>query len=421
MSPKSKPAEPAIPTTVAAAFAHLAGTAAATTELQIELSEIAAPTGAEGERAEEVAQWLRSTGCAVEIDEVGNVIGQRAGSLGGRALALSAHLDTVFPAGQSVTVARGGSRSPYQEGVTVPADELHGPGIADDAAGLAALIAVAQAMAVSTVATERDVLFVATVGEEGRGDLRGARHFFATHEAESLDGFVTIDHPDPTVIVHRGVGSRRYAVEFFGPGGHAWGHFGRYNPALALAMAAAQLGRSGTLEEGPRATFNVGILDAGRSVNAIPESARMEVDLRSEDEDQIDRLEALLREAVQAGHESELRLRPSADAGVVIEPIGSRPRGATPVESTLVQTAVRALRAEHLTARMTASSTDANAGMAAGVPSIGLSWGGRSDNQHSLAEYFAPEGRERSLAVLLRVVLAMAGVATPGTRGEAPS
>ena len=91
------------------------------------------------------------------------------------------------------------------------------------------------------------------------------------------------------------------------------------------------------------------------------------------------------------------------------------------MESTLVQTAVRALRAEHLTARMTASSTDANAGMAAGVPSIGLSWGGRSDNQHSLAEYFAPEGRERSLAVLLRVVLAMAGVATPGTRGEAPS
>lgn len=173
MSPKSKPAEPAIPTTVAAAFAHLAGTVAATTELQIELSEIAAPTGAEGERAEVVAQWLRSTGCAVEIDEVGNVIGQRAGSLGGRALALSAHLDTVFPAGQSVTVARGGSRSPYQEGVTVPADELHGPGIADDAAGLAALIAVAQAMAVSTVATERDVLFVATVGEEGRGDLRG--------------------------------------------------------------------------------------------------------------------------------------------------------------------------------------------------------------------------------------------------------
>ena len=418
MSPQSKPAEPAIPTTGAAAFAHLAGTAAATTELQIELSEIAAPTGAEGERAEVVAQWLRSTGCAVEIDGVGNVIGRRAGSLGGRALALSAHLDTVFPAGQSVAVARGGSRSPYQEGVTVPADELHGPGIADDAAGLAALIAVAQAMAVSTVPTERDVLFVATVGEEGRGDLRGARHFFRTHEAESLDGFVTIDHPDPAVVVHRGVGSRRYAVEFFGPGGHAWGHFGRYNPALALAVAAAQLGTSGTLE-GPRATFNVGILEAGRSVNAIPESARMEVDLRSEDEDQIDRLEVLLREAVQAGHALELGLRPSADAGVVIEPIGSRPRGATPVESTLVQTAVRALRAEHLTARMTASSTDANAGMAAGVPSIGLSWGGRSDNQHSLAEYFAPEGRERSLAVLLRVVLAMAGVASQGTPGEA--
>ncbi len=404
----SKEQSPAIHPTVAAAFVHLARTADAVTELQIELSDIPAPTGSEGERATAVAHWLQSTGCTVSTDEVGNVIARRRGTEPGPAIALAAHLDTVFPADQTVRVARPGEESPYRPGLIVPKGEFHGPGIADDAAGLAGLIAVAQAMAVSAVQTEHDVLFVATVAEEGLGDLRGARHFFASQDRESLAAFITIDHPDPSVIVHRGVGSRRYAVEFTGPGGHAWGHFGRYNPAVALGDAVARIGAIGALS-GPRATYNVGVVSAGRAVNAIPESARMEIDLRSEDAAQLDRLETLLRDAIAAGHQTEGGRGKADGARVAITSIGDRPAGLTDSNSVLVQTAQRALQAEGLTPRLTTSSTDANAGMAAGIPSICLSWGGHSDNQHSVGEYFAPAGREKSLAVLLRVVLDLAG------------
>ena len=395
---------------VAAAFAHLAATAEAVLELQIELSEISSPTGAESERAGAVARWLQSTGCRVEIDGAGNVVARRPGVEPGPAVALSAHLDTVFPAGQAVAVARPGEKSPYQLGLRVPKGEPHGPGIADNAAGLAALIAVAQALAVSGLRTERDVLFVATVGEEGRGDLRGARHFFREHGLADLSAFVTIDHPDPAVIVHRGVGSVRYSVEFRGPGGHAWGHFGRYNPAVALGTAVAEIGRIET-HEGQRATFNVGIIEAGRSVNAIPESARMEIDLRSEDPDQLTRMAGLMREAVASGHREEQERREANGASVAITEMGRRPAGETPLDSPLVQFARRALETEGFVPRMTTSSTDANAAMAAGVPSICLSWGGRSDNQHSVSEFFSAEGRDRSLAVVLRVLLDLAGTA----------
>lgn len=398
-----------LPPMAAAAFAHLAATAEAVTEVQVELSELAAPTGGESRRAEAVAHWLRTTGCAVSLDAVGNVVATRRGEGAGGAVVLSAHLDTVFSAEQAVTVAREGEADPYRPGQQVPAGELRGPGIADDAAGLAALVAVAQALAVSATPTERDVIFLATVGEEGRGDLRGARHFFAERAAD-VSAFITIDHPDPSVIVHRGVGSRRYAVEFRGPGGHAWGHFGRYNPVLALAEASVRLAESAPLN-GPRTTYNLGVVSAGRAVNAIPESARMEVDLRSEDADQLARLDQAFHEAMAAGHTAELARHPSGGASFEVESIGARPAGETAVDAKLVQVARRALEAEGYQPRLTMSSTDANAGMAAGVPSICLSWGGRSDNQHSLREFFAPAGRERSLAVILRVVLEVAGVA----------
>ncbi len=391
----------------ASALAHFSDNAAAIMELQIELCEIPAPSGEEERRGEVVARWLRTSGCDVRRDDVGNVIGLRKGTGGAGAVALSAHLDSVFPPGQEVTVIRAGEASPYREGARVPAGELQGPGISDDAAGLAALIAVAQVLAVADAETERDILFVATVGEEGRGNLRGARHFFSQPAGAELTAFVTIDHPDPEVIAHRGVGSRRYSIEFRGPGGHAWGHFGRYNPALAMASAAQRIGAITPPAEA-RCTFNVGVMEAGRSVNAIPETARMEVDLRSDENRALDVLEAAMREAVAEGQAEELSRRASETARVVIEPIGDRPAGETPAESALVAAAQRALAAEGFSPRLTASSTDANAAMAAGVAAICVSWGGRSGNQHSLREFFVPAGRERTLAAILRLLVEVA-------------
>ena len=399
----------------AAAFDHLGANADGVTALQIELSEIAAPTGAEGARGEAVGHWLGGTGCEVHTDAVGNVVARRAGSGAGRdegggRIVLSAHLDSVFAAAQPLRVARAGERSPYRNG-TVPEGELHGPGIADDAAGLAAVIAVAQALAAGGVRTKRNVEFVATVGEEGRGDLRGAQHFFGEEGAEAVAAFITIDHPDASGVVHRGVGSRRFAVHFCGPGGHSWGDYGRYNPAHALAAAADRIAMLLVPRE-PKTTVNIGVIEAGQAVNAIPESARMEIDLRSESTQQLDGLEAGLRTAVARAHQEERarsREREGLEGDVAIEEIGRRPAGVTPLEALLVQAALRALEAEGFKPGLAASSTDANAAMAAGVPAIALGWGGRCGDLHSTREYFAPQGRERSLAVVLRLLLELAG------------
>ena len=390
-----------------AALAFFRDSAASITELQIELCEIGAPSGGEQERAQAVERWLRTSGCKTRRDGAGNVIAERPGTHGGPGVALSAHLDSVFLRDQDVTVFRSGQVSPYREGEPVPEGELHAPGIADDAAGLAALIAVAQALSVADVRTRRDLLFVATVGEEGRGDLKGARYFFSRPPGRQLQAFITLDHPDPHVIAHRGVGSRRFEVEFRGPGGHSWGHFGRYNPALAMAAAGERIGAI-TVPRRRRRTYNIGVMEAGPSITAIPQRARMEVDLRSDRDADLNVLEGAFRRAVAEGHAEELARRPSPEAGVTIVPIGERPSGETPKDAPLVLAAQRALRAEGFRPRLMSSSSDANAAMAAGVPAICVSWGGRSGDHHSVREFFAPAERERSLRAILRLVLDVA-------------
>ena len=393
----------------AAAFDHLRANADGVTALQIELSEIAAPTGAEGARGEAVGRWLSGTGCAVQTDAVGNIIARRAGQRSeGECVVLSAHLDSIFDTEQPLQVARAGERSPYRARTVVPKGELHGPGIADDAAGLAAVIAVAQALAAGEVQTSRELQFVATVGEEGRGNLLGAQHFFAEADKGQIGAFITIDHPSANSVVNRGVGSRRFAVEFSGPGGHSWNDFGRYNPAHALAAAADRVAMLMVPTE-PKTTVNIGVMQAGQTVNAIPESARMEIDLRSESTAQLDDLETSVRTAVARAHAEATQRSTEGEAIVAIEEIGHRPAGMTPAETPLVRAAWRALEAEGFDPVLVASSTDANAAMAAGVPAIALGWGGRCGDLHSTREYFAPEGRERSLAAILHLVLELAG------------
>lgn len=382
--------------------------AEAVTRIQIELCEIAAPIGEEAARGDAVARWLRSSGCEVRRDAAGNVIGRRAGRGDGPAVALSAHLDSVFPPGQPVRVARGGEPDPYRDGGPfVPAGRLRAPGIADDAAGLAAMIGVSRAFAQADPVSEHDILFVATVGEEGRGDLKGARHFFRGRRGRALRAFVTLDHPQPGVIVHRGIASRRYLIEFSGPGGHSWGHAGRYNPALTLADAAGRIGAIATPDR-PRTVCNIGVMTAGQSVNAIPERASLQVDLRSEDPRALDALDAAVQRAIADAHRAAVADSP--EAGCRVERIGERPGGETPADSPLVAAARAALLAEGFEPRLAAASSDANAAMAAGVPAICLGWGGRSGEQHSLREWFDPADRERTLLAVTRLVARLAEV-----------
>lgn len=375
---------------------------------QITICEIPAPTDQEAARAEYVAEAFAAIGLQVERSAIGNVLGRRAGrAANGGAIVISTHLDTVFSAEQPVAVARPGQANPYRDGEPVPAGEYHAPGISDAAAGLAAVLALARALAAAELETARDLIFLATVGEEGRGDLRGARAFFDTAEGRRASAFITIDHSDPGVIVHRGIGSRRYLAEWRGGGGHSWGHFGRYSPVFAMSATAERLAQLRTPNQ-PRTTYNIGVIHGGESINAIPESATAEVDLRSEDPEQLDQLERYFRDAVAWGHRRELERRPTAALEPLITQIGDRPAGTTPIDSILVRSAKTALLAEGLQPRLIGSSTDANAAIAVGVPAIALSWGGRSDNQHSIREWFAPHDRERALRVLLRLILALA-------------
>ncbi len=245
------------------------------------------------------------------------------------------------------------------------------------------------------------------MGEEGRGDLRGARQFCNSEAGRSARAFITIDHSDAAAIVHSGIGSRRYHVRYRSGGGHSWAHFGRYNPAFALAAAVDALANI-RLPHSPRATYNVGVLRGGESVNAIPERAEMEVDLRSESPSQLDRLDADLQEIVRRGHQRELRRRGAGAAEPIVANIGDRPAGTTPAGSALVRAACAALEGEGLAPRLIAASTDANAAIAAGIPAVAMSWGGRSDNQHSIREWFDPADRSRSLRALTRMLLDLA-------------
>ena len=373
---------------------------------QITICEIPAPTHQEAARADYVQRQLAEIGLAVQRDEVGNVVARHPDPAP-NPIVLSAHLDTVFGPDQAVAVAHPGQPNPYRSGEIVAENEYHAPGISDAAAGLAAMLAVARAL--SGNEAQQQMLYLATVGEEGRGDLRGARQFCSSPLGRSARAFITIDHSDPAAIVHSGIGSRRYNVQYRSSGGHSWAHFGRYNPAFALAAAADRLADIHT-PSSPRTTFNVGVVQGGATVNAIPELAQMDVDLRSESPEQLELLDADLQESIRRGHEKELRRRASGALDPVVTQIGDRPAGTTPPDSALVAAARAALEAEDLRPRLIAASTDANAAIAVGIPAIAMCWGGRSDNQHSIREWFDPTDRSRSLRVIARTLLTLAGL-----------
>src|SRR5579872_2383333 len=260
------------------ALLHIAQHEAAQIDLQIKIAEIPAPPFHEQQRAAAVAAEFRRVHLEnVEIDEVGNVLGWRRGS-SPRALVIAAHLDTVFPEGTDVKVRHDGPR-------------LNGPGLVDDTRGLAVILSLAEALDEAGIRTRHSLLFVADVGEEGLGNLRGIRHLVSEGKYhDRIDAFLSIDGDGTNCIFNREVGSRRYRVTIIGPGGHSFLNFGRANPAEALGRVIALLAAMKTPAD-PKTTYNVGRLGGGTSVNSIPFEAWMEFDMRSEDEQELIKLE----------------------------------------------------------------------------------------------------------------------------------
>ena len=361
----------------------------------IRVSEIAAPPFKEKARAEFVAGRFRAIGLAdVRIDEEGNCLATLPGESPAPIVVFSAHLDTVFPEQTDVRVTREGGR-------------LFGPGVGDNACGVASLVCLATTFAAAGVKLAGPILFAATVGEEGEGNLRGVRYLFSEGACRAgVDFFISLDGPGLERITHRALGSRRYKVSLRGPGGHSWGDFGIVNPVHALGRAIARFA-SYPAPLSPRTAFNVGVIEGGSSINAIPEAASMSVDMRSVSDEEIDKLEAYLRRVVQIAvrEENSQRAMSGTTLTASIEMVGNRPSGEIAAASTIVQAALECSRLLGIEPRLDCSSTDSNVPISLGIPSITIGAGGSSGNCHTLAEWYDPAGSNLGMRRL--ILLAM--------------
>lgn len=385
---------------VARAFRFFEKNAEAITNEHIRICSIPASPFGEQERAEYLSQRFSNLCLTeVEIDDEGNCLGLIRGASRSPVIVVSAHLDTVFSNDTDFTVVRRENR-------------LLAPGIADDGCGLAALIALAQAIQTEGIRTEGSILFVGTVGEEGEGNLRGVRHLLTRGRwATNVDAFLSFDGPGVDRITNRALGSRRYHVGIGGPGGHSWSDFGLPNPVHALGRAVARLAGYPAPKE-PRTTFNVGRIEGGTSVNAIPRAATMEVDLRSAAEAELRRLDAFFRRAMRDAVDEENAKRRAGDPELKLklDLIGERPTGETASDSPLVELAIESTRMLGFEPRLDQSSTDSNLPISLGIPAITLGAGGSSGCSHTLDEWYDPRGRDLGLKRGLLVILGIVGL-----------
>ena len=363
-----------------------------TIEDQVRFCEIPAPPFKEEARGSELRRTFEQLGLQnVRVDKAGNVLGDYPGAAPHPHVVLAAHLDTVFPEGTNVKVRREGA-------------VLHGPGIGDDCRGLAVLVATIRAMKQARVQTPGSITFVADVGEEGLGDLRGMKQLFDDTLKGQVDMFVSIDGTGLSTS-HTFVGSHRYRVTFKGPGGHSFGAFGLANPADALGRAVAKIADL-QVPKDPKTTFNVGRIGGGTSVNAIPMEAWMEVDMRSIDKAALEKLDADFQRAVDQGvREENQRWNMPRMLTVTKELVGDRPAGSLPESAPIVKKAMDVLLALGLTGTNGVGSSDANYPLSLGIPSLDIGGGGRGTEAHALGESFdttdAWKGTQRALLLVI--------------------
>jgi tripeptide aminopeptidase len=373
-----------------------------TVEDIVTLTETEAPSFQEATRAQKWFGMAKQHGLSeLEIDAEGNVTGIRRGIGNGPLICVAAHLDTVFPAGTDVKVRREGSK-------------LFAPGIGDDTRSLAVLLAWLRAMDAAGIETRADILFVADVGEEGTGDLRGMRHLFQRGRyKDRISTFITVDSPNMERIVTGGVGSKRYRVTFKAPGGHSYGAFGVVNPMFAMADAISRLGRV-PVPSSPKTTYSASVTGGGTSINSIPNAVWTEFDLRSESVRELTALEERFLEIVHAAVAAENAIRSTRSGPVTVDilPIGDRPAGHTSEAHELVRFAKAAIEAKGFETRFDSSSTDANIPMSLGIPAIKIGSGGTGAREHSLDEWIDvdPDASLRGMEAGLATLLAVAGV-----------
>jgi tripeptide aminopeptidase len=370
-----------------------------TTAQQIRLTEIPAPSFEEGKRAQAVKEILSADGLSVFTDTVGNVIGELRGTEDKEVVLLAAHLDTVFPAGTEIKVRREG-------------DRLLAPGISDNGTGLAGLLAVARAIQTAKIKPQRTILFAANVGEEGEGNLRGMRAIVEAYHTK-LRAVIVLDGSGIDHVTTKALASRREEVVISGPGGHSWSDFGMPNPINALVRGSLRFINT-KVPTAPRTTFNLGQIQGGTSVNSIPYEAILKVDLRSENEDEISRMESALHDCIAAGVKDEMdnaRDRTRGKLEWKINLIGSRPGGELLQDSALLEALRNADDFIANKSRNERSSTDANIPLSMGIDAIAIGAGGNGGGAHSLQEWYEPTERDLGLKRVLLTLLGISGLA----------
>lgn len=370
-------------------------------KFQTELVNIPAPPFAEQKRAEWLAAKFRDAGLTdVEIDTTGNVTGLRKGTdPQAKLVAVTAHIDTVFPADTPVNVR-------------VDDKKLFGPGISDNGAGVTALYALANALRVGNVANKAGILFVGNVGEEGEGDLRGMRSLFQeSRYKDRIGSTLVLDGAGNDSIVTQALGSHRFEVTVHGPGGHSWTDFGAPNPIVILSRAIAKFSET-VVPTDPRTSFNIGTISGGTSVNSIPETASARIDIRSASSEEIDKVERALRTAVE---NAVIEYQPAKGAkrtGVTyeIKPIGTRPAAELPSDARILKIIRAVDQFLAIKSQTRRASTDANIPLSLGREAISIGAGGTGGGAHTVGEWYDSTGRDLGLKRILLTVLALSGI-----------
>ncbi|MFB4160988.1 M20/M25/M40 family metallo-hydrolase [Geomicrobium sp. JSM 1781026] len=366
-----------------------------TLDEQIKLTEIPAPPFKEKLRASYMIQAFENYGLEdVEQDVEGNVTGLYRGSSDHPLLVVSAHMDTVFSEGTDTTVRRDKER-------------LYAPGIFDDTRGLAEMLSIIRALQKSQVQTDGSILFVATVGEEGIGNLRGVKALF-DHRSD-ICGFISIDGTNVGRLVYEATGSRRYKIEYTATGGHSYGDFGLPSATHAAGRAIATIADH-KLPAQPKTTFTVGEIHGGTAINAIASSAHFLLDMRSTSIAALDTLESEVLDACRRAAEQEnFHWEAGDDVKVDITCIGERPAGSQSQSATIVQIAAEAGRLVGIKPIFHGSgSTDSNVPIHLGIPAVTVGRGGEGGSTHTLNEWFAPEkayaGPQRTFLAMLALI-----------------
>ena len=367
-------------------------------DVHLQLCRIPAPTFHEQQRAEWMMGQFRALGWHAALDREGNVLAALERTPEGRLVAITAHLDTVLAPRNKEDITIG------------PDGDIRGPGVSDNGAGLAGLLAIARAIKFVTDPDDlrgdlwNRLLLVANTGEEGEGNLRGMRYLCSQADLTArIQAFLVLDGALVDHVTTQAIGSRRFEITITGAGGHSWSDFGVGNPVHALSRALAAFVDDNPLDPKgtPRTAINCGVIEGGSGVNVIPASARAKVDIRSEDPERIEALSAALDRAVARAEDRENSRAVGGKVTARVKEIGNRPAGRL-VESSPLLAILRSVDGHlGIRARPDAASTDANIPLSMGIPAISIGAGGSGGGAHTASEWYQPKGRDLGLKRIL--------------------